>query len=137
MYGYIRTQQDGQGDRVSEETGTIFDPDDNRARQEFRDDADINKLLARHGVTAVLNQREGVYGEVNYDLDLQGAYTAQREASDAYGALPAEVREKYPTWEDVLAAANRGEVVMKDGKAALAETEEKPENVEPPSDNPK
>lgn len=83
-------------------------PDEDMARQEFKQEADINFLLRKYGVVP---QRPVSYGEVDFDLDFQQARLAMREVSEGYARLSPEVRERYPSLEALLAAIANGEAV--------------------------
>lgn len=82
---------------------------EDRARQEFAKDSDINLLLKRFGLNLPVRHPE--YGEVDFDLDLQGAYRAVAEAREGFARLPAHLRERYPSWEALMAAVANGEDV--------------------------
>lgn len=115
MITEYRTQVDGRQDELSEATGTVPKGPkevEDVARQEFRDEADINVLLKRYGVGNGPPLRDPIYGEVDYDMDLQGAYTAVRTAREAFQRLPEAVRQVYPTWEQVLAGIGAGKVTV-------------------------
>ena len=84
---------------------------EDRTRQEFAKDADINLLLKRFGVNLPVRQPE--YGVVDFDLDLQGAYRAVAEARAGYGQLPAHLRERYPSWEAIVRAIEAGEEISR------------------------
>ena len=76
-------------------------------RQEFAQEADINYILDRFGVNQ--QQRPVTYGEVDYTVDLQQTLHAAEQLKRAHLNVPDELRDKYPTWESVLAAAETGE----------------------------
>ncbi|AXH73662.1 MAG: internal scaffolding protein [Microviridae sp.] len=78
------------------------------ARQEFKDDADINVLLRRFG--AVPPQGPLKFGEFDFSLTLLEGIEAAREAARAFAELPKDVRERYRDWPSVLAAIDRGEL---------------------------
>jgi hypothetical protein len=100
-----RTQVDGKGDEVSAATAT--EPTgDSITRAEFAQDADINILMARLGVDAP--QRQMIYGEVDFDLDLQSAYAAADKAREVLRAVPDELKEKYKSAAQVLNAVESG-----------------------------
>lgn len=104
----IRFQDDDQGDHYSVLTGldcSTGSPD--QARQEFKDETDINVMMARVGAVAPV--RPPIYGEVDYDLDLQQALSAIADAQFAWSKTSAESRAKYPTWQSLLNAVNSGE----------------------------
>lgn len=105
----IREHGDGLGDAVSEATATT-PTGDSLTRQEFADDADVNKLLKRYGIdTPVRAFQQAQFTEIDYNVDLQQALGAIQEAKRAHGAVPEELKEKYPTWKHVLDAVETGE----------------------------
>lgn len=83
------------------------------ARQEFKDEADINYMLTRFGIT----QPRGAptYGEWDDSIDLQTAIESVREAREGYKTLPEEMRDKFKSMEDMLTAIDNGSLVIKDG----------------------
>lgn len=83
-----------------------------RARQEYKNDADINYMLSRLGVT----QPRGapVYGEWDDNIDLQMAIESVREAKTGFRSLPEELQKKFGTLEDFLTAVDNGSLVIKD-----------------------
>lgn len=102
-----RTQIDDDFDDVSNATGL----DANEpliTRQEFKDEADLNILLARFGVNA--QARPMTWGqEIDWNTDLQQALHAISEARQAQYNVPPELLAKYPTWRHVLNGAETGE----------------------------
>lgn len=62
-------------------------------RQEFKDEADINNLVARmlNGQSVPMGQPQ--YGDADYTKDLDGAYQAADELVATYDGLPRGVRE--------------------------------------------
>lgn len=129
MHPAIRTQTDQMQDFYTELSALDCTDSVDRARQEFKDEADINKLLARFGVHA--QQRQPTFGEVDFDLDLQQALFAVQEAKQAHRAMPATLRERYPTWQSLLNGLESGEFKLdlneERRKAAAAEPAAKPE----------
>lgn len=120
MQKAIRRQYDGQQEHYSELSGTTF-TGKGATRQEFKDEADINKLLARYGVGA--GTRPTTFGtEVDYTIDLQQALNAITDAKHAFRNLPQNLRARYKTWQDLLNALNSGRLTM--------------HNAEPPADPP-
>lgn len=85
------------------------------ARQEFKDEADINYMLSRFGIT----QPRGAptYGEWDDTIDLQIALESVREAKTGYRTLPRELRDKFPSMEDFLRAVDNGSLVIKPEEA--------------------
>lgn len=78
-----------------------------RARQEFALEADINYLVDRF--TPGAPQRQLIYGETDYTMDLQQAFGAIQVARHMHSRLPPELREQYPTWQALLNAVETGE----------------------------
>lgn len=99
---------------VEDETLDASDRPGNRdrARQEHKDEADINYMLSRFGIT----QPRGAptYGTTDDSIDLQTAIESVREAREGYERLPAELRAKFPSMEDMLKAIDNGSLVIKD-----------------------
>lgn len=105
----MRTQDDGLGDMVSLATATT-PVGDSLTRQEFKDDADVNLLLKKYGVdTPVRAFQQAQFTEVDYNVDLQQALAAVNEAKRVTGAVPEELRDKYPTWKHVLDGVESGQ----------------------------
>lgn len=99
-----RTQVDGKQQEYSKRSAIAITGEG--ARQEFKDEADVNKILQRFGVTAP--QRQVIYESVDYDLDLQTAHIAIDQAKEMHQKLPRDLREKYPTWQAILNAIHNG-----------------------------
>lgn len=85
------------------------------ARQEFKEEADINYMLSRFGIT----QPRGTptYGEWDDSIDLQIAFESIREARAGYAALPQQLRDKFRSMEDMMKALDNGSLVIKDEEA--------------------
>lgn len=115
MNGLLKTQIDFDVDNP-----TIDCSDDkDMARQEFKDDADINYMLSRFGIT----QPRGTptYGEWDDTIDLQSALQSVHDARSAFRELPKELTNKFPRMEDMLAALENGSLVIKNEEAPLAQ----------------
>lgn len=80
------------------------------ARQEFKDEADINVLLRKFGVRVLERSTQPIMQDIDFTLDLQGAYDAREQVQQVHSQLPEEVRNLYPTWADLLNAIERGEI---------------------------
>lgn len=102
----IRGQNDGLNDEASDEAGTDTSGEPDMARQEFKEEADINVLLKKFGVTP---NRELTYTEADFDLDLQQALTAIAEAREAFTRMPPVMLQKYPTWQALLTGLDTGQ----------------------------
>lgn len=88
---------------------------EDKARQEFKKESDINELLRRFG--AVPPPRIPG-GEWDFDTDLASAFDSVRRVRDGYRTLPAELREMYRTPQDLIQAILAGEVTYKSEEAA-------------------
>lgn len=86
-------------------------------RQEFKGEVDVNTILSRHGVGNFMARPE-VFGEHDFDLDLQTAIAVTDEARAMWQRLPMEIRVKYGSLEEVRAAMDRGELVPPQPAAA-------------------
>lgn len=104
----IRTQVDMLDEEYSQLTALDCSDMPDMARQEFKDETDVNKVLARYGVDGLPRRPE--YSEVDYDVDLQQSISAIRDAERAIEKLPAELRDKYSTWERLFAGVYSGGV---------------------------
>lgn len=83
---------------VSDWPTTDCTGDKGLAVQADRDEADINKIVARMQKTGQLPPMRGgepFYGDVSDIGDLQESYIKIREAEEMFMAHPAEVREKF------------------------------------------
>lgn len=68
-----------------------------RTRQEFKDDADINLLLKRFGVTGKMPAplKAPQYGDFTQVDDFESAMNALLDARDRFDALPASIRDEF------------------------------------------
>jgi len=103
----VRTQCDDLGDKISNDTAQL-ETGEIITRQEFKDEADLNILLARFGVHQQV-RADAKFTEVDYNLDLQTALAAVEAARRADYKVPEELRAKYPNWLTVLKGAETGE----------------------------
>lgn len=104
----IRTQNDGQGDTMSQLTGLITG-DETPVRQEFAHTADINNILQNHGLSATRGGRAPTWGdEIDMNFDLTDAYAALNAANRAKLNVPNELQSQFPTWEAVLNGVENG-----------------------------
>jgi len=104
-----RKQGDGKQDDYSEISGLDCSQDKDLARQEFKDEADINILLRRFGV-GTPSRVPQFGGEYDFDIDLQKAKNAIAETQRAYNALPPNLKEKYKDWQTLLNAIQSGQL---------------------------
>lgn len=78
----VRIQMDGEG----------------RTKQSFRDECDINRIMARYQATGVLeHQRADVQGQFRdcTEWDFQRAMDIVAEARSTFAGLPAELRDRF------------------------------------------
>lgn len=108
MHPAVRSQVDDLQELYSLESGLACTPEEDKARQEFKAEADINVLLRKYGAVP---QRPLSYGEVDFDLDLHTAINAVSQASLGYASLPEHVRRKFPDLPSLFAAIANGEAV--------------------------
>lgn len=82
------------------------------ARDEFQDDANLHKIMQKFGKGGPMPplRADGTYGFIDYGLDLQAAHQAIEDIQTAHLNLPDSLREKYPTWQHMLSASERGEL---------------------------
>lgn len=69
-----------------------------RAKQSFRDECDINVIMAQYKKTGLLlhvNKFEGNYGDLPSAMDLHTALNQAIDAKDAFKTLTAEIRSKF------------------------------------------
>lgn len=87
------------------------------AKQEFKDEADINYMLSRFGIT----QPRGTpaYGEWDDAIDLQNAIAAVEISNDAYRQLPIELRRKFASMNDLIRAVDNGTLIIRDKEPDL------------------
>lgn len=125
----MRTQTDGDQDAWSHATGLACDPEGDKARQEHKNETDINVILGRFGVNVA--QRQPTFGEVDYDVDLQTAMAAIGAAQRAHQRLPDSLKERYPDWRSVLNGLHSGQFRIDLDK--VAQEARKPKETPPPS----
>lgn len=83
-------------DAVSEETGIVF-LDKSRAIQSQRDEADINTIVKRFGLTGELPMSQRVPLNLDFDevLDYRSCMDYVIQAQRSFDSLPAEVRSRF------------------------------------------
>lgn len=106
-----RHQMDNCQDEVALACGIHCTPEEDRTRQEFRDEVDVNMIVLRAGGGLPL-QNPVIYGEVNYDLNLQDALEAVSSARQAWAKQPDEVRARFTGFPDLYDAVASGRVVL-------------------------
>lgn len=76
----------------------IYEPGESLTKQSFKDDCDLNVIMARYTKTGVLptNLREdGIYGDFSEVGDYQRAQEIYLRANDQFQALPGKVRARF------------------------------------------
>lgn len=123
---YHRTQFDGLGDLYSENSAIAFPRSDDRTRQEFKRETEVQFILDRYGLAAP----QATYGEVDRTVDLQEAIRLRGELDAAWERLPEALRREYGSWSSVIQAADEGRLTSKDLEVVSAE-QDKALNKEP------
>ena len=97
MSVFLRSAYNYDTDKVSLETGLECDPDDNRTQQQFAEEADINTIVARFGLTGELPDvvRVPQSGDFTGVSDFQSAMQAVRAAEEGFMELPAALRARF------------------------------------------
>lgn len=68
-----------------------------RTKQSFKDECDINRIMARYAATGTLdfvNRREAQFLDVS-DLDFQNAMQIVTESREAFMTLPSALRDRF------------------------------------------
>ena len=90
---------------------------DKAARQEFKDECDINRIMKKYRSTGVLPQRPGgMFGDFSEVGDFLEAQNFVRLASERFASLPSDVRKRFDNDPGLLLQfiqdkANREEAV--------------------------
>lgn len=93
---------------LTEYPGLDCSNDPGETRQEDRDSTDLEKILKRGGVDTGWGRAQPVFGDTNYDWDLQTALAAADEAKRLINRLPQEVLAGYNSNEQLRLAALDG-----------------------------
>ena len=93
---FLRTPYNYDVDLASDESAlTCEDP--SLTQQHQREDADINNIVARFGLTGELpfSDRQPRYGDFSTVTDYHSAMNAVRSADEAFMSLPGELRARF------------------------------------------
>lgn len=84
-------------DKASVASGLDFSGTESLTQQQFKEEADINTIVRRFGITGQMpeNPRVPHYGDFTEVTDYQTALNAVRAAEEAFLALPAAVRAEF------------------------------------------
>lgn len=92
--------------------------DPSRAKQEFRDECDINTIVKRFGITGKMPQgvRMPMFGDFDQVSNFHEAANAIAAARESFSAMPAEVRSRFNNDPEVFVQfcgdeANRAEAI--------------------------
>lgn len=93
---FVRGENNYDVDAASNEAG-LFCPEDSLTRQSFAEEADINTLVKRFGLTGQMPEAVSfpTYGDFSQVMDYQSALNMVLEADDAFMSLPAETRARF------------------------------------------
>lgn len=93
---FFRTGYNYDRDQASRQAGTR-NTQPSLTQQQFKEEADINTIVRRFGLTGQLpdNPRVPSYGDFTQVTDYQTALNAVRSAEEAFMALPAAVRAEF------------------------------------------
>lgn len=94
---FLRTAYNYDMNAAGDESGLACDPAEGKTQQSFAEEADINVIVRRFGVTGQLpeNPNPPVYGDFVGLNDYQSAVNAVLAAEAAFMAFPAEVRARF------------------------------------------
>lgn len=93
---FVRSAYNYDRDMVSQQT-SLFCDDPSLAQQHMAEDADINVIVKRFGITGQLPQgvRLPEYGDFTGVHDYRSALEAVQAAEEDFSALPADLRAKF------------------------------------------
>lgn len=94
---FVRNPFNYDMDAVSRETGVDFSNEESVTQQQFAEDADINVIVRRFGLTGEVPEdfRTPKYGDFTHVSDFQTALNTVKEAEEEFMRLPAEVRARF------------------------------------------
>lgn len=104
----LRQQLDNH-DAITQANGLICPPEEDRTRQEFKEEADVNSIVARYYPFAP-PVRPVNFGVQDMGLDLHSAMLSMQSAREAYADAPKELRSAFPTFNEFLTAFMDGKV---------------------------
>lgn len=93
---FVRSAFNYDMDAVSRETGHRND-EPTKTQQQFRDEVDINTIVARFGLTGEMPEdfRAPEYGDFSDVTDFHSAQNAVLAAQDAFMQMPAGMRARF------------------------------------------
>lgn len=84
----------------------VCSSDEDKTRQEFREECDVNHILRQHSFVP----RPVQFGEHNFDSDLTQQMQSRSVFLAWYESAPENVREQYPDLASFLAAFGAGAI---------------------------
>lgn len=92
----LRSQFGYDADKVSQETGIVFQKP-SKTQQHQKEDADINVIVKRFGLTGKLPEVLKVpqYGDYSNVTDYQSALNTVKVANENFMQLPAHIRKRF------------------------------------------
>jgi len=92
---FVRSAYNYDAAEVSLATGLTC-PEPTLAKQEFKDDADINNIMYKYGVTGELPQASGAaFGDFQSTMSYHDMQNTLKEAETAFKTLPADIRSEF------------------------------------------
>jgi len=93
---FLRTPYNYDTNAASDESGLACQ-DESRTKQSFAEEADINTIVRRFGVTGQLPTgiRAPTYGDFENVVDFHTAMNAIAQAGEAFDRMPAQVRARF------------------------------------------
>lgn len=94
---FIRKPYDVVANRRASADANVQFEKPSRVKREFREDADINTIVRRFGLTGSLPPARAVpqYGDFSEVMDFHSAMNAIRSSQEAFDSLPAQVRDRF------------------------------------------
>lgn len=127
-----KSQKDFDYQKNSDAVIIYFDPKDDLTRQEFKKECDINTLLEKFGADSFNQQRQPIYGDFDFDQDLQAAYATLDAAQRVYDKLPVDIKKKYLDYDDFIKALYNGDMQRDLDEALKPKPAPTPEPAPPP-----
>jgi len=94
----VRKLRDYDAAKVADKTATDCTDEPCIVQQGFADEADINNIVKRFGLTGQIPPavvKRGVYGDFTGITDMESAIGVVARAAEGFAALPPEAREKF------------------------------------------
>lgn len=76
----------------------LVTPDPSKTKQSFRDECDINTIMAKYRATGILDHvqiHKGRYEDLPSEIDYHADVLAVMAAQDAFASLPAAIRARF------------------------------------------